>query len=264
MLDARERASEQLDAGGKSEAGAGGEDRVGREVGASKAGSESKVGGEYRIGSEDGIGGESEAGGEDRVCGSGQTEGPGKTTAAVPTVNTGCIWGGTEAGETRAASGLNQINSTQANSTQANSNQTNSTLANEVGQTPAYALRFGEDVSPYPHFVCGGSVSEKLQKLASEMPSAEILGDLADLYKNFGDSTRLSILSALRVKELCVSDLAELLSMTPSAISHQLRSLRDHNLIRYRREGKTVTYSLADEHVELMIDMGLEHLMELE
>lgn len=116
----------------------------------------------------------------------------------------------------------------------------------------------------YPHFVCGGSVSEKLQELASAMPSAEILGDLADLYKNFGDSTRLSILSALRVNELCVSDLAELLSMTPSAISHQLRSLRDHNLIRYRREGKTVTYSLADEHVELMIDMGLEHLMELE
>lgn len=118
--------------------------------------------------------------------------------------------------------------------------------------------------APYPHFVCGSSVSEKLQKLAAAMPSAEILGDLADLYKNFGDSTRLSILSALRVNELCVSDLAELLSMTPSAISHQLRSLRDHNLIRYRREGKTVTYSLADEHVELMIDMGLEHLMELE
>lgn len=118
--------------------------------------------------------------------------------------------------------------------------------------------------APYPHFVCGGSVSEKLQELAAAMPSAEILGDLADLYKNFGDSTRLSILSALRVNELCVSDLAELLSMTPSAISHQLRSLRDHNLIRYRREGKTVTYSLVDEHVELMIDMGLEHLMELE
>lgn len=118
--------------------------------------------------------------------------------------------------------------------------------------------------APYPHFVCGGSVSEKLQELAAAMPSAEILGDLADLYRNFGDSTRLSILSALRVNELCVSDLAELLSMTPSAISHQLRSLRDHNLIRYRREGKTVTYSLVDEHVELMIDMGLEHLMELE
>lgn len=253
MLDEIERAPEQL--------GAGGEGSAGRE---NEVGGQRKVDGEYRIGGKSEAGregsegrerGESEAGGEDRIGGenrvgdSGQADWCEATAEAVPAVNAGCSRGETEAGENRAVSGLNQFHSTQDNG---------------VGQTPAHALRPKAEASPYPHFVCGGSVSEKLQKLAAAMPSAEILGDLADLYKNFGDSTRLSILSALRVSELCVSDLAELLSMTPSAISHQLRSLRDHNLIRYRREGKTVMYSLADEHVELMIDMGLEHLMELE
>ena len=103
---------------------------------------------------------------------------------------------------------------------------------------------------------------EVLDQLEAQLPPLEFLSDLADLYKMFGDSTRLQILSALRLKELCVGDLADLLKMTPSAISHQLRTLRAQNLVTYRREGKMSYYSLADEHVEIIIDMGLEHIQE--
>lgn len=103
---------------------------------------------------------------------------------------------------------------------------------------------------------------EVLAELEAQLPPLEFLSDLADLYKMFGDSTRLQILSALRLKELCVGDLADLLKMTPSAISHQLRTLRAQNLVTYRREGKMSYYSLADEHVEIIIDMGLEHIQE--
>ena len=103
---------------------------------------------------------------------------------------------------------------------------------------------------------------EVLAELEAQLPPLEFLSDLADLYKMFGDSTRLQILSALRLKELCVGDLADLLKMTPSAISHQLRTLRAQNLVTYPREGKMSYYSLADEHVEIIIDMGLEHIQE--
>lgn len=109
--------------------------------------------------------------------------------------------------------------------------------------------------------LCHASEAE-LAEIAKNLPPAELLADLADLYKIFGDSTRLSILSALRQGELCVMHLAEILEMNPSAISHQLRALRTNNLVRYRREGKLSFYSLADEHVETIIDMGLEHIME--
>lgn len=101
-----------------------------------------------------------------------------------------------------------------------------------------------------------------LHQLAQDMPPDELLSDLADQFKVFGDTTRLSILSALRLNELCVSDLADLLHMTTSAISHQLRALRMNNLVRYRREGKMSYYSLADNHVEAIIDIGLEHIQE--
>ncbi|MBR0508339.1 MAG: helix-turn-helix transcriptional regulator [Clostridia bacterium] len=86
--------------------------------------------------------------------------------------------------------------------------------------------------------------------------------DLAALYKLFGDGTRVKILQALRVHELCVCDLACLLGMTKSAISHQLKALRMSNLVRFRREGQNVFYALADEHVEKILDLGLEHLRE--
>ncbi|NLZ70460.1 MAG: winged helix-turn-helix transcriptional regulator [Clostridiaceae bacterium] len=96
-----------------------------------------------------------------------------------------------------------------------------------------------------------------------ESPSPELLSDLADLYKIFGDSTRVQILSALRVHEMCVGDLAGLLNMTLSAVSHQLRALRANKLVKSRRDGKIIFYSLADAHVEAILDMGLEHLQEI-
>ena len=95
-----------------------------------------------------------------------------------------------------------------------------------------------------------------------DMPSEEMLYDLAELYKVFGDSTRIRILYALFEAEMCVCDIAQLLNMTVSAISHQLRVLKQSKLVKFRREGKTVFYSLADEHVRTIIDMGMEHLCE--
>ena len=86
--------------------------------------------------------------------------------------------------------------------------------------------------------------------------------DLAALYKLFGDGTRVRILQALRVHELCVCDLACLLGMTKSAISHQLKVLKDANLVANRREGKTIYYFLADDHVRSLIMQGFEHLLE--
>ena len=86
--------------------------------------------------------------------------------------------------------------------------------------------------------------------------------NLASLFKLFGDGTRVRIMQALRVHELCVCDLACLLGMTKSAISHQLKALRLSNLVKYRREGQNVYYALADEHVASILDIGLDHLRE--
>ena len=94
------------------------------------------------------------------------------------------------------------------------------------------------------------------------MPGEEALYDLAELFKVFGDSTRIRILYALFEAELCVYDIAEILNMTQSAISHQLRVLKQAKLVKFRREGKTVYYSLADDHVRTIIGMGMEHLCE--
>lgn len=94
------------------------------------------------------------------------------------------------------------------------------------------------------------------------MPSEEELYDLAELFKVFGDTTRIRILYELFGGECCVSDIAERLAMTQSAISHQLRVLKSSRLIRSRREGKTVFYSLDDDHVRSIIEMGVEHVLE--
>ena len=85
---------------------------------------------------------------------------------------------------------------------------------------------------------------------------------LADLFKVFGDPTRIRILYALSVEELCVQDIADRLSMTQSAISHQLRVLKQMSLVKFRRDGKTIFYSLADSHVETIMNQGLEHVTE--
>jgi len=94
------------------------------------------------------------------------------------------------------------------------------------------------------------------------MPSEEELYDLAELFKVFGDTTRIRILYELFGGELCVGDIAEKLSMTQSAISHQLRVLKTNRLVRSRRDGKAVYYALDDDHVRDIIEKGVEHVME--
>ena len=103
---------------------------------------------------------------------------------------------------------------------------------------------------------------EIIKNIGSIMPEDEILYDLADLFKVFGDTTRIKILYVLFESEMCVCDIAQLLNMTQSAISHQLKVLKQNKLIKYRRDGKTVFYSLADDHVRTIIDQGVEHTAE--
>ena len=98
--------------------------------------------------------------------------------------------------------------------------------------------------------------------LPAEPPADEVLYKLADLYKVFGDPTRIRILYALSSGELCVCDIAEVLGMTQSAISHQLRVLKQTALVKFRREGKTVYYSLADGHIATILAQGLDHVQE--
>ena len=101
-----------------------------------------------------------------------------------------------------------------------------------------------------------------IQRVTEEMPEEEVLYDLADLFKIFGDSTRVKILYVLFEAEMCVCDLAQLLNMNQSAISHQLRLLKQNSLVKCRRDGKTVFYSLADEHVRTIMNQGMEHITE--
>lgn len=95
-----------------------------------------------------------------------------------------------------------------------------------------------------------------------EMPGEDVLYDLADLYKVFGDSTRIKIMYLLFKSEMCVCDIADVLNMNQSAISHQLRVLKQNKLVKNRREGKSVIYSLADEHVMSILSQGMEHILE--
>ena len=101
-----------------------------------------------------------------------------------------------------------------------------------------------------------------MQRVNEIMPCEEELFDLAELFKLFGDSTRIRILYVLFESELCVCGIAEVLGMTQSAISHQLQVLKRAKLVKYRREGKTIFYSLADSHVRTILDQGMEHIAE--
>lgn len=101
-----------------------------------------------------------------------------------------------------------------------------------------------------------------VRRVKDQMPPVERLYDLAELFKIFGDSTRIRILYLLFESEMCVCDIAQLLGMTRSAISHQLRLLKQSKLVSARREGKTIFYSLADSHVRTIIDQGMEHILE--
>lgn len=101
-----------------------------------------------------------------------------------------------------------------------------------------------------------------VENVRNEMPDETDIYNLADFFKVLGDSTRAKIISALDISEMCVCDLAVLLNMTKSAISHQLRALRQANLVKQRREGKVVFYSLSDDHVKFVFELGLEHIKE--
>ena len=94
------------------------------------------------------------------------------------------------------------------------------------------------------------------------VPEKEILEQIAELFKGFADPTRVHILSLLARSELCVTDIADAVELSQSAISHQLRMLKQMHLIKYRREGKNLLYSLADDHVKTILEMGLEHVLE--
>ncbi|WP_295212851.1 metalloregulator ArsR/SmtB family transcription factor [Ruminococcus sp.] len=112
------------------------------------------------------------------------------------------------------------------------------------------------------HKQCGGKNIEKVEQLEETMPVEEEVYDVAELFKVLGDQTRVKILFTLIKDEMCVCDIADLLEMSQSAISHQLRVLKQARLVKYRREGKTVYYSVSDEHVAIILNMGIEHVSE--
>lgn len=114
-----------------------------------------------------------------------------------------------------------------------------------------------------PNVKDGATAEEDiLKKLSEKQPDDEILYDLAELFKVFGDSTRIKILYSMFETELCVNDIARLLNLSQSSVSHQLRILKTSKLVKFRREGKSIFYSLDDEHVRAIISMGMEHVEE--
>ncbi len=117
-----------------------------------------------------------------------------------------------------------------------------------------------EKIAPHCDFIF---VHENVVKKVLEvMPQGEELQNLAEFFRVFGDSTRIRILYALSQSELCVCDIASLLDMGQSAISHQLRILKQMRLVKFRRDGKSVLYSLADSHIETILAQGMEHIEE--
>ncbi len=103
-----------------------------------------------------------------------------------------------------------------------------------------------------------------VNKVKKEFPSKKLILDLAEFFKIFGDPTRVKIMIALDKSQMCVSDISALLNMTVSAVSHQLKTLLDAGLVKTKRDGKIVFYSLADEHVQKIIECGSEHILEKE
>jgi DNA-binding transcriptional ArsR family regulator len=103
---------------------------------------------------------------------------------------------------------------------------------------------------------------EVVDKVRQTLPNEDLLLDLADAFKLFSDSTRLKILYALMEAEMCVCDISVLLGMTKSSVSHQLRVLKQANLVKYRKAGRVIYYSLADDHVRTICQMGMAHVLE--
>ncbi|MCD8327518.1 MAG: metalloregulator ArsR/SmtB family transcription factor [Ruminococcus sp.] len=112
------------------------------------------------------------------------------------------------------------------------------------------------------HLECQGKNIEKIKKIQEDLLGFEEAYDLSELFKVLGDATRLRILFTLLQSEMCVCDIVELLDVTQSAVSHQLRVLKQARLVKYRREGKSVIYSIADDHVKTIIAMAIEHVSE--
>ncbi len=117
-------------------------------------------------------------------------------------------------------------------------------------------------IKPVPECEVTHKHTDVVEDVRKSLPDDEKLIRLAELYKIFGDATRIKILYSLLESELCVCDIAEILGMTVSAISHQLRILKQAELVKYRRDGKTVYYSLSDDHVSTIIGQGIEHIEE--
>ena len=109
---------------------------------------------------------------------------------------------------------------------------------------------------------CEAINPEIVEKVMPDMPDIQMLYDLSDFFKVMGDSTRIRLLWALEQAEMCVNDLAVLLDMTKSAVSHQLKILRTAKLVKAEKRGKNVYYSLADEHVKVVLEMALDHVRE--
>lgn len=121
-----------------------------------------------------------------------------------------------------------------------------------------------DDEQKYVNDCCDDDVvhSGAVERVKAAMPDEDMLYDAAELFKVFGDSTRTRILSALFIKELCVCDIAEILGMTKSAVSHQLRTLRQTKIVKARRSGKEIFYSLDDDHISRIYKTAMEHLRE--
>ena len=103
---------------------------------------------------------------------------------------------------------------------------------------------------------------DSIEDVKQNIPKEELLIDLADFFKIFGDSTRIRVLSALLVTDMCVCDLSEVLNVSQSAMSHQLKTLRQAGLVKFKREGKSAVYSLKDDHVKDILDIGIAHITE--
>lgn len=115
-------------------------------------------------------------------------------------------------------------------------------------------------------YVCGEKCPhyQKIKEVKLKEPNREEIQDLSNMFKIFADDTRLRIICSILNTELCVCDLCELLNLNQSTVSHQLQILRNAKLVKYRREGKQIFYSLQDEHIERIISMSLEHILEEE
>ena len=111
---------------------------------------------------------------------------------------------------------------------------------------------------------CEGCINpEQVAHIRQDMPREEALYDIADFFKLLGDSTRLKILYALQKTEVCVGDLSTALGLSQSSVSHQLRILRQNDVVKFRRDGKVIYYCLDDDHVENLLTQGLEHMMHI-